>query len=248
MSTKTIFEPQISTEPISGIYCIFNVVTDKIYFGQSFDVENRLRKHKESLRRGTHYNDHLQKAFNKYGESNFLFSLFLECPESKRDFYEIKFIKDFQTTNRKCGYNIQSGGYYHKNMADETKQKLSDALKGRITNPQNHARLIETQKGENHPMWIKDFTIEDAVNDYQVGMTLEEIGKKHGVCTRTVWVRLKHSGIELTHASGLRPHKNYDVDGIVKDFQNGMSRRKLAIKYGNSRNTITKILKAEGVV
>ena len=97
-------------------------------------------------------------------------------------------------------------------------------------------------------MWIKEFSIEDAVIDYNNGLTLDEIANKHGVCTRTVWVRLKHSGIELTHNKGLRRHKNYDVDGIITDFKNGMSRRKLATKYGHARNTITKILKNEGVI
>lgn len=233
---------------ISGIYVIYNLVNNKMYIGQSFDVETRLRKHKESLRRGTHYNDHLQKAFNKYGENSFFFKLVLECKESERDYYEKKFIKDFQTNNREYGYNIEEGGCGHKHKSEETKQKLSDSLKGRITNPENHAKLIQTQKREKHPMWIKEFTIEEAVNDYQKGMTLEEISKKHNVCTRTVWVRLKHSGIVLNHATGLRPHKHYDVEGIVNDFKNGMSRRKLATKYGHGRNTITKILKTEGVI
>lgn len=237
-----------NTNPISGIYCIYNLVNGKIYFGQSFDVENRIRKHKESLKGNYHKNDHLQKAFNKYGEFNFFFNLVLECAESERDFYEKKFINDFKTFDRQYGYNIQLGGHERKIMAEETKKKLSNALKGRITNPENHAKLIATQKKGKHPRWIQEVTIENVVKDYQSGIPIDDICEKYNVSTTVVWGRLRDSGIELNRATGLRPHKHYDITGIVKDFQEGMSRRKLAIKYGHARNTITKILESEGVV
>ena len=231
---------------ISGIYAIYNIVNNKIYFGQSSDVTYRLKKHKQALIGGYHKNNHLQKAVNKYGITNFIFTLILECVESKRDYYEIKFIKDFKTANREYGYNIQHGGCKHKHLGEESIAKIKSTLKGRITNPTNHARLIATQKKDKHPHWIQEFTIEDAVNDYQAGLTIKEICEKHNVSTQAVWTRLKHSGIKFNRQHGLR--KNYDVNGMVTDKKEGMSLRKLAIKYGHSRNTITKILTNEGVI
>ena len=87
----------------SGIYMILNLSNDKVYIGQSYDVDTRLRKHKEALIGNYHKNDHLQKAFNKYGEESFLFTQMLSCPISRLDKYEISYISQFKSDNRKYG-------------------------------------------------------------------------------------------------------------------------------------------------
>ena len=58
---------------ICGIYKIENRVNHKIYIGQSVDIYTRWYNHKHSLRNGIHYNKHLQKSWDKYGEENFEF-------------------------------------------------------------------------------------------------------------------------------------------------------------------------------
>ena len=65
----------------SGIYIITNIVNGKSYIGSSLDYLQRIRQHKYSLRKGTHYNNHLQSSFNKYTERNFTFNL-LELRDS----------------------------------------------------------------------------------------------------------------------------------------------------------------------
>ena len=59
----------------SGIYIITNIVNGKSYIGSSLDYLQRIRQHKYSLRKGTHYNNHLQSSFNKHAEKNFTFEL-----------------------------------------------------------------------------------------------------------------------------------------------------------------------------
>ena len=58
-----------------GIYKITNIVNDKIYVGQSIAIKQRWSQHKAELRKNKHGNCHLQKAWNKYGEEKFKFSV-----------------------------------------------------------------------------------------------------------------------------------------------------------------------------
>jgi len=56
------------------IYAIKNSDNNKIYIGSSKSFYKRLNKHINNLRKNIHSNNHLQNAFNKYGE-NILFIL-----------------------------------------------------------------------------------------------------------------------------------------------------------------------------
>lgn len=58
---------------VSGIYCIENLSNSKKYIGQSVNISDRWKKHISELNRGSHHNDYLQKAWNKYGKNEFKF-------------------------------------------------------------------------------------------------------------------------------------------------------------------------------
>lgn len=124
---------------ICGIYCIENLINHKRYVGQSKDIGARWRYHKSELRRNIHGNDYLQKAWNKYGEDNFQFYILEECTIDIINDRERYYIILYNTINRDCGYNIESGGNANKIMPDSTKRKISE----------NHADV----SGENNPMY-----------------------------------------------------------------------------------------------
>ena len=41
---------------IAGIYCITNIISNKIYIGSSNNIYNRINRHKSSLKKNNHYN------------------------------------------------------------------------------------------------------------------------------------------------------------------------------------------------
>lgn len=92
----------------TGIYNIKNLSNDKVYIGQSVDIEKRWSTHKAELNNNYHHNIHLQSAWNKYGEDNFEFSIIEECSIDKLDQQEIYWISKFNSYEN--GYNLTAGG------------------------------------------------------------------------------------------------------------------------------------------
>jgi predicted GIY-YIG superfamily endonuclease len=62
----------------SGIYCITNIVNNKIYIGSSVNIYHRLKRHYSELKRSVHANKYLQNSYLKHGSSNFNVSIIEE--------------------------------------------------------------------------------------------------------------------------------------------------------------------------
>ena len=56
-----------------GVYVILNLVTQRVYIGQSTNIAARWKSHRGCLNRGTHSNSRLQADWIKYGECSFRF-------------------------------------------------------------------------------------------------------------------------------------------------------------------------------
>jgi group I intron endonuclease len=87
-----------------GIYFIRNKINNKIYVGSSKNLYNREKEHFSDLRKGKHHNIYLQRAYNKYGEKNFVFEVIETCKEDERLDIEQQYIDKFISSNN-C-YNI----------------------------------------------------------------------------------------------------------------------------------------------
>jgi group I intron endonuclease len=90
----------------SGIYKIVNIVNKKVYIGKASNIYTRFRSHKSYLRRNAHYNNHLQRSWNKYGENSFKFEVIEYCEKDvliERENYWMKYYNSFDF---RYGYNI----------------------------------------------------------------------------------------------------------------------------------------------
>ena len=62
-----------------GVYRIKNLINGKCYYGSSKNIEKRWSRHKRELNNNTHINCILQRAWDKYGENNFIFEIIEVC-------------------------------------------------------------------------------------------------------------------------------------------------------------------------
>lgn len=90
----------------SGIYTITNLINGKIYVGLAKNLKRRLDNHKYNLLKNTHFNEYLQKSFNKYGENNFVFEVLEIYPVDLLCAMEHYWCTILNTHNEKYGYNI----------------------------------------------------------------------------------------------------------------------------------------------
>jgi group I intron endonuclease len=98
------------------------------------DFKRRLCEHKYDLKHDKHYCKHLQNCFNKYGEDNFAFEILEEPDETTVDDRERFWINHYNSTNKKYGFNSESGGSKNKKLSDDHKAKIGLKVAG-TSNP-----------------------------------------------------------------------------------------------------------------
>ena len=81
-----------------GIYGIENAKTRVVYVGQTKDFWVRIRTELADLRAGEHHCKHLQRSFNKHGESFFRLHVLELCEEKELNARELHWIHEKKTT------------------------------------------------------------------------------------------------------------------------------------------------------
>jgi group I intron endonuclease len=113
----------------TGIYIIVNLINNKFYIGSaSYSLVQRISHHFQDLRKNKHFNRHLQSAYNKYGEDNFVaFEIEYCSPEKCLD------REQYYLDTYNPDYNIQKVARSPLGVkrSEETKKKLSESAKGR---------------------------------------------------------------------------------------------------------------------
>lgn len=155
-----------------GVYEIVNLHNGKAtaYVGSSSNVEKRLTHHRNALDRGEHCNEHLQRAWDKYGEAGFEMGVIekvgdvAELLEREQVWLDRYFAMPGSVYNMareaKGTRGVPRGVEWRRRQreaqmgskaSEETCRRISESLKGRKRKPfseETKRRMSEAQRGK----------------------------------------------------------------------------------------------------
>lgn len=113
------------------IYKIECIKNNKKYIGQTCNIKNRFNNHKYHLRKGDSTNPNLQKDFNLYGESCFVFSILKEVATREDSIqYEDYYMDLFG--------GIESGSIYNEQNSVNNSKCMNNKIKMSAQNNPNY--------------------------------------------------------------------------------------------------------------
>lgn len=145
---------------LKGIYKIINCINNKIYIGQSGNIEKRFKEHKNSVNKKI--NIPLYRAIRKYGLNNFEFIIIEEVISVQNlDSREQFWLDHYQSYLPEKGYNIYKTASSPRGhtFSKEARKRNSDAHKGQIPwiKGKKHTeeaieKMIQNRKGKSSPL------------------------------------------------------------------------------------------------
>jgi group I intron endonuclease len=192
-----------------GIYGIKNKKTNKIYVGQSKNIQKRWKTHMTELKNEKHRNKHLLNSFKIHGEDCFEFLVLEECEELELDAKEEEWINKFP---KELVYNQnmhivdlrgKNNPFYGKTHNENSKKKMSiwkrENFKGdknpnfgkkwpfekRVKNAFKHPG---TKLSKKDVLKIKDMIIEGKLEDKEIA-SIFNVGRTvvTRICNGTRW-------------------------------------------------------------
>ena len=191
------------------LYIITNTINGKKYVGQTVDPKARWTAHK--TKKSSQY---ISNAINKYGVESFLFEIVaMSTTQEGADEAETVLIKQYNTLDKKVGYNIKPGGlvatgWHHteetkskisatelgKFVTEETRDKMSSSQKMRIRAPEEFVKMSKTKKEK----WLSRFSddiISSIKEEFGNGVTIIVLSQKYRTRKSTISKIVKGIGL-----------------------------------------------------
>jgi group I intron endonuclease len=142
----------------SGVYKIVCSPTKKVYIGSSQNLHKRHQDHFAMLRKGTHNNAYLQRAYTKHGDDSFLFEVIELVLSPFLADREQVWINRFKAANPKYGYNLRpiADSNIGIKTSPETRAKLRVFNKNKWKNPEFREKMAALRSDpEYRRKWLE---------------------------------------------------------------------------------------------
>ncbi len=197
------------------IYRITNKITGKVYIGQTTaKLKARMSKHR------TDRNGVMYLAFRKWGEENFSVDI-IDTAASREeiDKKETDWISYYKANGPVYNRTAGGGGTSGTTRTEETKKRISDALKGKSKSAEHRAMLKKNHadfRGEKSPTWGRKHTDEEKIKcgAVNIGMT------RASGCIRSDAAKEKNRIAHLGKKTG-KENPKYGTGRIVVNISTG---------------------------
>ena len=213
----------------SGIYIIS--YNNKNYVGSSSNLKKRIREHFSCLKRNTHPNSRLQRAFNKYGIEAFSYKIVSICPPE----YLIK-LEQWFIDNTKNTVNLNPFAYSSKGrvVKKSTRKKISKALIGKVVSDETRQLLSKSKLGKLQP---KSEETKEKMSKAKKGIVFSEEHKQK--LKESALKRSKNLSNKVLGENNPSAKLNWDMVKIIRESNDSVVN--LASLYGVAKMTIYKI-------
>lgn len=150
---------RLPQEVVTGVYEIRCIHNGRRYIGSAANFSSRWRLHYTQLETGTHHSRHLQRSWNKYGESGFVFRVVEQCDRASIIEREQHYIDTLKPEfNSRPDATSQLGFKF----SEESKKKMSEAakrsrnFKGHKHSEETKRRISESRKGKGNSGWTQE--------------------------------------------------------------------------------------------
>lgn len=162
----------------SGIYKCTCLSNEKSYIGQARFLLKRKQQHIYELKNNKHYNLHFQRAWNKYGEENFIWEILELCLEDKLDEREIYWIEKYDSLVNGFNQTAGGGGIRGYKQSDELKMKHAEITRKTWTD-ERREKVRVSMLGENNPMFGRTGEFNPAYGQNHSGNKNGMYGRHH---------------------------------------------------------------------
>lgn len=151
-------------------FCVYKHTSpnNKVYIGITSQAPKKRWQHGVGYKENLHF----YSAIQKYGWDNFKHEILFEnLTKEEAESKEMELIAQYHSTDRRCGYNISSGGginypseegrqrlrelWTGHVFSEEVRQKISETQKGRVIPPETRARMSASRKGKKMSLETK---------------------------------------------------------------------------------------------
>lgn len=191
----------------SAVYRIRCVVVGKCYIGGTSNLRGRWIQHKADLRSGSHRNLHLQRAWNKYGESAFVFEILERANRNNVFEKEQKWI-DKEKPKFNGTPNAIKPPLYGRKMSKKSRTRISETLKGNVN--RRGKKAAEETKEKMRRSQKKRYEKESRSRETRDKLAEAARGKKHSESTKEK-MRMARLEYNKTHDNPMKGKKRPDL-------------------------------------
>jgi group I intron endonuclease len=225
-----------------GIYRIRNIVNDKCYIGSAAGkgFNNRWNLHLNQLHDEKHHSAYLQRAWSKYNESSFVFEILLYCDPKNCLMYEQVYLDVYQPEYNICKV---AGSSLGRSCSDTTKNKISQANKGKLSGDKNpmygktHSKDVKQKLSQIHKGKTISESQREAVRKHAIGNSYAK--GKHWELQESTKCKMSKAKTGSNNPSVKLNER--DVIQIRQDLLNGLKQKDVACRYNVSISLISAI-------